>query len=445
MSQEIGPFTLGGFLTAAARRFLPRAARETLPERRPGETRYIYIPQQTAGVWVTEENAIQISAVWACVSVISKGLAASTWEVFEEKPNGDREMRRDGRLFRLLNTRPNPEATAFSVRESLAIAALLWQGAYAEIERDASARPVALWPLHPDRVTPDRTEDGELVYRVTNQRQGETILPARDVYHIHGPGIDSLVGYRIARVAARGFGHNIAAETFGAAFYGNGATMEGVFESDQNLTVEQGEKIRERLDERHGGSGKAHKALVLTGGLKYHQTSVEPEKAQFIETRQHLIEEVCRWFGVPPHKIAHLLRATFNNIEQQGLEFVRDSLTPWAERMRQEAEAKLLPAINRRIATRIDLDWLAEGDAKSKAEADAILVRNGIKNRNEVRRRRGLNTIPDGEKFTVEANMTTLEKVGEEPPKLEPPAEDETGDESGEGEGEEPPFRVVET
>jgi hypothetical protein len=124
---------------------------------------------------------------------------------------------------------------------------------------------------------------------------------------------------------------------------------------------------------------------------------------------------------VPPHKVAHLLRATFSNIEQQGLEFVRDALTPWAERLRQEADRKLRPVNKRLMHTRLDLEWLAEGDSKTKAEADSLLVNSGIMNRNEVRRRRGLNTIPDGDKHTVQLAMTTLDKIGEEP---DPPPDD---------------------
>lgn len=131
-------------------------------------------------------------------------------------------------------------------------------------------------------------------------------------------------------------------------------------------------------------------------------------------TRHLLIEETCRWFGTPPHKVAHLLRATFSNIEHQSIEFVRDALTPWAERARQEADWKLLrpwPGIR----TRIDLEWLQEGDAKTKAEVDSIEVQNGLVSRNEARRRRGRNSIgPDGEKLTVQVSMTTLEKIGQD-------------------------------
>jgi HK97 family phage portal protein len=399
----------------------PLRNRATVPERTPGSTRFIMIPSQTGGMWVSEETAIQLSAVFACVSVISKALASSVFDVFEDSPDGERQPRRNSQLYKLLNVSPNPEMNAFEFREALVISALLWHGGYAEIERDeVVGRPINLWPLHPDRVTLDRDDAGALIYRIHNQTSADTLLASRDVFRIHGPGIDGLVGYRVARLAARTFGHAMAAETFGAAFYGNGAQMGATLETEANLTPEQVKQLEDSLAE-HKGPLNSHLPLVLGGGAKWVQHAIAPEKAQFIETRFLLIEEVCRFFGVPPHKVAHLLRATFSNIEQQGLEFVRDALTPWAERLRQETDRKLRPVNKRAMHTRLDLEWLAEGDSKTKAEADSLLVNSGIMNRNEVRRRRGLNTIPDGDKHTVQLSMTTLEKIGEEP---DPPPDD---------------------
>lgn len=402
-------------------------ARVTAPERQPGGNQFIVIPRQIGGMRVNEETALQVSTVFACISVISKALTSSKWEVFSESPDGNREMRRQSRLWRLLNVRPNEEMTAFDVREAVTIAALLWGNGYAEIERDVAGRPAALWPLHPDRVLPDRLPDTTLVYRVNNQSGGESIIPARDMFHLHGPGIDGLAGYEMVRLAARAIGHSMAAETFGAAFFGNGTQMGGILEADQEVSDTVKTSIRKAINERHQGAENAHQFLIVDGGLKYKPMSTTPEDAQFIETRHLSVEEICRWYGVPPHKIAHLLRATNNNIEHQGLEFVRDALTPWAERMAQEADFKLLPPGNRIIKTRFDLDWHSDGDAKSRAEADSILVQNGILSRNQVLQRRGLNTIgPDGDKRTVQLNLTTLEKVGEErepPPSVteEPP------------------------
>ena len=422
---------------SAGHRFFAPLARETVPEQTPGQAQYIVVPNQTGGVRVTPETALQISAVWACINVISKDIAASVWQVMQEMPNGDRENRRSSRLFHLLNISPNSEMTAFSFRESILISALLWGDGYAEIERDGAGRVTALWPLHPERVTLERDIGGNLIYRVWNPVSPQVFLSARDVFHIHGPGIEGLVGFDITRLAATLFGHTLAAKNFGAAFYANGAHAGQVLSTDAKLNLEQEKELRTRVVEnlRNRKLG----LFIASHGTKLTNQAVEPNKAQFIETLQHLTEDIARWFDVPPHKIGHLLRSTNNNIEEQGKDYV-NKITPWAERLRQEAEKKLV--VQRNIVTRIELEWLAEGGAKDKADADAILVNNGLENRNDARRRRGKNSIgPDGDKYTVQLAMTTLEKIGED--KLEPVAPPAVPAPDEEDDGEQPPSAAL--
>ena len=242
--------------------------------------------------------------------------------------------------------------------------------------------------------------------------------------------MEGLVGFEVTRLAATLFGHTMATNLFGTSFFGNGAHAGQVLETDADLNVEQMKVLRETALESLRGAEKQLGLFIATHGSKLKSVAVEPNKAQFIETLQHLTEEIARWFDVPPHKIGHLLRSTNNNIEEQGKDYV-NKITPWAERLRQEAEKKLVVARN--IVTRIELEWLAEGNAKDKADADAILANNGIQNRNEIRRRRGQNSMgPVGDKFTVQLNMTTLEKIGEDKPEPVPspalPAPDEEDD-----------------
>lgn len=374
------------------------------------------------GIHITHEQALRLSAVWACVNVISKSLAASRWEVFQESANGDREVRRNTTTYKLLNVRPNEEMTSFAFHEAALIVALIFGDFFAEIDMDIAGRPAALWPLSPERCNLERNDAGERVLRVINYGEADTYLPYNQVYHIHGPGIDGLCGFDVVALASRTIAHGLAAEQFGQKFYENGTQMGGVIELPPGSNGKQAQDMRESVNQRHQGSAKAFNNLILYGGAKWHESSVDPDKAQFIETRYLIVEEVCRWFGTPPHKIAHLLRSTFSNIEHQGLEFVRDALTPWAERCAQEADYKLLPDQGR-FKVRIDTDWLAEGDAMSKANTDAILVRNGLARRNEVRKRRGQNTLgPLGDILTVEAALTTLENLEAEPAPAAPTA-----------------------
>lgn len=376
------------------------------------EHRLIYIPQTSAGLRVTAEEALRVPAVWACVSVISKALASCDWDVLRESADGKREKMPRHPLVRLLNGEPNAEMTGFDFREAMIIQALLWGDGFAEIERDQSGQAIGLWPFSPERAELDRDPDDRLIVRVHNTAGGQSILDYRDVFHVHGPSVDGITGLRTYAYARDTFGIAIALDRFGGAFYKNNMQLGGILSTDQSLQKEQIDDLQKALASRHGGPDNAHKFLVLHGGLKYEALASTQEEAQTVESRHAVIEDVCRWFGVPPHKIAHLLRSTNNNIEHQGLEFVRDALTPWAERLRQEADKKLIRQPSN-LRTRLDLDWLAEGDAKSKADADAVLVDHGIETRNEVRRRRGRNPHEDGDDLTVQQQFIPLSRLGE--------------------------------
>lgn len=391
------------------------AARRTNPNPEFSSERVIWLPRaDLGGLRMTPDDALRLSAVWACTTVVAKSLASSDWDVFLQRPNGDREMRRMLSAWSLLNIRPNPESTAFSFKEAMYIQALVWGNFYAEIEFDRVRRPIALWPLAPERCTLEREPDNNLVLVVRNRGGGEAVLDYDDVFHLHGPGVDGISGFDVVTTAARSLAHSAAAERFGQSFYHNNTQLGGLLSTEQKLGPEGRQELSDEIKEGRQGSDNAFGMLILDSGFEFKEFGVQPDKAQFIETRYLLIEEVCRWFGVPPHKVAHLLRATFSNIEQQGIEFVRDALTPWAERAAQEADWKLLRPWNS-VRSRIDIDWLAEGDAKTKAETDSIYVQNGIKTRNEVRAQRGLNGAgADADKFTVQVNLTTLEKIGSE-------------------------------
>lgn len=366
-------------------------------------------------VRLTHENAIRLAAVWACGSVIAKSIASSPWEVFVEDSKGNREMQRGSAAWRMLNVRPNPDMSAFTFKETMLLQAAFFGNAYAEIERDAVNRPVRLWPIEPGRSTLYRDDAGDLKLSVSGS--GNPVeLDYSDVYHLRGPGLDGFEGADIVQQAMYAMAQSAAAEKFGIAFYANGMSPGGVLTSETPIGSEEREDMRAALDKGHQGPEKAFKFLLLDGDLKFQPINTTPENAQFIETREFLVNEICRYFGVPPHKIQHLKQATFSNIEEQNIEFARDCLTPWCERMRQEADYKLLTsAVN--LRSRIDTDWLSEGDAQSRATADSTLVLNGIMTRNEIRAKRGLNRVGSAaDKLTVQGQNVPLEQA------MKPPA-----------------------
>jgi len=401
---------------------------------KPGEER-IYLPYRQAGVTVTEDTALTLAEWWACVSVISRTIAALPWHVYQKTGAGREPV--DGTVSWLLNNRPNPEMSAFSFREVLMSHVLNWGNAYAEIERDMAGRVMSLWPLPPDRVEPKRTAAGALVYEVRAEGGQAYLLQPESVFHLHGMGFDGIVGYSPVRMAARSIGVGIAQDTFAGAFYQNGTQMGATVELPANMSAAQIKDTEAYYNEAHGGPAKAFRVKVAAAGTKVHAMGMPLNDAQFIESRAFTVTMAARWLGVPPHKIADLSRSTNNNIEHQGIEFVTDAIVPWATRLEQEANAKLFGArAQGHIYTRLNVNGLMRGDAKSRAEFYRTMTQIGAMSINEVRALEEMNGIgPDGDQYLVQLNQTTLDKLVNAPepqpaaaPALAPP-DDDTEDE----------------
>jgi HK97 family phage portal protein len=389
----------------------------------PSTSRVVHFGRTTAGEMIDGDTALKQSAVWACLRFLSGTVAQLPWRVLSDA-NGTRTELRAHPLAKLLAVRPNPEMPAFAFRETMTWWAASRGNAVAEIERDARNVPIALWPLHPDRLQFMRDPDtGELVYRVWNSGAWQTDLAAADVFHVRGFG-DGAVGVDVVSYAAESIGWARATEVFGAAYFGQGMAPSGVVTTKSKLSVPGLTALRGEIDKTFSGAKNAHRALILDADMEFHRLSVDPTAAQLVETRQHQVEEICRWFGVPPHKVAHLLRTTFSNIEHQSIEVVVDSITPWAIRFEQEADYKLVSARAGSVYTKLDLKGLLRGDYKSRQEGLQIMRRNGVINSNEWRALEDMNPIgDDGDKYIVEGNMTTLERIGVLPEPAAPAAE----------------------
>lgn len=393
------------------------AAQTDPPE--PGDRgpNVLWISTRQAGVTVTEDTALTLGAVWACVRVIAETLAAMPWQAFEARPGGGRLRAADDPADALLHSRANPETPAFFWRETLLAHALTWGNGYAEIERDMAGRPAALWQLTPERVCPERDGRGRLYYDVSNERGPNVALPPEDVYHLRGLGYDGLVGYSVVRMAARAIGLGIALEETAARFSENDSTPGGLLKHPTRLDERARTNLRDSWNRIHQGPSKRRTVAILEEGMSWEQTGLPPEDAQLLESRQFTPAEICRWFRVPPHKIHDLTRATFSNIEHQSIDFVVDTLLPWATRLEAEADAKLFPLLRRgRRFSRINLLGLLRGDSTARAAFYTALFDRGILSINDVREKEDMNPIgPDGDKRFVPMNMQLLEKAGMEP------------------------------
>ncbi len=392
-------------------------ARRTAPADDVQPGRIAIVTRTQAGVRVDSEEALKNAVVWACIRYLTNAVAQLPWRVMRETPGGRNEMQRTHPVDWLLNRRPCPEMGAFTWRQTMLANALRYGNAYAEIERDNAGRPIALWPLHPLRVTPRRRPDtGALYYDVAGDGAGARVeLQPSEVFHLRGFG-DGPVGYNVVEYAAQSIGWAQATEIFGASYFGEGMHPGMIIEGAGALSEPAQAALMARLRQLFKGPRKAFRAAFLDAGMKAQKLAVQPNEAQFIETRQHQVEEICRWFGVPPHKVMHLLRATFGNIEHQSIEVVTDSVVPWVCALEDEADFKLFGQNRLGLYTKIDLQALLRGDMKAQAEYFRTLAGVGVLNVNEIRQKLGENPIgPDGDKRLVPVNMTTLDRIGEEP------------------------------
>lgn len=395
------------------RLFARRASRDA---NEPSNSRIGYSPRTVAGMRVDADTAITVPAVWACLRYLSQTVAVLPWHVMREGTAGATRANMHP-VDWLLWKRPNPEWSAFQFRETLTHWALRHGNGYAEIERDAADRPLGLWPIHPDRVKPRRDDAGALVYEVDNGTAGKSIIAAVDMFHIRGFG-DGPVGVNVIAYAAESIGWVRAAQIFGAAFFGNGMHMSGYVQAKAGMKPEGLKRLKAELGRLFKGPTKAGSMPVLDAGMEIKQLSIDPEKGQFILTNQHLIEEVCRWFGVPPHKIAHLLRATFSNIEHQGIEVVVDSIMPWVKRFEDEADHKLFGQNRQGLYTKMNLNALLRGDTAARAAYYKAMREIGVYSADDILRLEDMpviGTAGGGDKRIVPANFTTLKRIGEEP------------------------------
>jgi HK97 family phage portal protein len=412
-------------------------ARAKPVNRTSGSAFSFFLGSSTSGKHVTERSSMQMTAVYSCVRVLSEAVAGLPLHLYRYQSDGSKEKALDHPLYSLLHDEPNPEMTSFVFRETLMTHLLLWGNAYAQIIRNGKGEVVALYPLMPNRMSVNRDENGALYYEyVTSDDDAHTLkgstvrLFPGDILHVPGLGFDGLVGYSPIAMAKNAIGMAIACEEYGAKFFANGASPSGVLEHP-GILKDPG-KIRESWQQTFGGSGNAHKVAVLEEGMKYTPISINPQEAQFLETRKFQIDEIARIFRIPPHMIGDLEHSTFSNIEQQSLEFVKYTLDPWVCRWEQSMRKALLSQEEKKLYFfKFNVDGLLRGDYQSRMNGYATARQNGWMSANDIRELENLDRIPEeegGDLYLINGNMTKLKDAGIFAAQEEPKEEEQEND-----------------
>ena len=361
-----------------------------------------------SGATVNEKTALLCSTVWACCRLISGCMGVMPCHVYQGDED-DSEKAPKHPLYYVVHDAADTNLSAGAWRNTMQGHCLVWGNAYSQIiRRSGSGEILGFRVMTPDRVRVQAENNGDITYLYSPNQQDERKFKPSEVFHLRGESWDGISGYSIAKLAAESIGIAVSAELFAAMFYGMGGRTPGVLEypgkfADKN----QYDAFREKYDEVYSGQHGWHKTMILEGGMKWTATGTKPSDMQFIETRQWMVSEICRWYGVPPHLVADLSRATNNNIEHLGIEFVQFCLGFWRGRWQDEFNLKCLER-GSGYFVRMDPSGLTRGDFQSRMLGFASALQNGVFSVNEVRAIEGFNPIPGGESHHIQLNMQTL-------------------------------------
>jgi len=363
-----------------------------------------------SGVKITKHNAQTIPAIYNAVQIYADAISSLPVHVMTQ--TGDNIIKNKKHpVHKILSREPNSLMTIATFWQVIVPEILLWGNSFSIIEfHKGSFRPITILPVHPSKVEVDII-DGVLWYKFKLD-SGTIIVDQSNVLHFRGLG-DNIMGKSVIDCAAENLGLASAAEEFGSRFFGNGASMTGVLQSDTALSDKAFTNLSNSFNDRNGGLANAAKPLILEEGLKYQPISIPPDSAQFLETRRFSIEDVARWTNLPNHKLKDLTHATFSNIEEQDLNFVKESILPRIISIEQELNRKLLRE-NEKGTTyfKFNLDGLLRGDIKTRTESYRTLFNIGAVSVNEIRAKEEMNPIKGGDARYVPMNLGKVDEDG---------------------------------
>ena len=375
-----------------------------------------------SSVKVDELSSLRSAAVYSCVRVIAETVATLPLQIFKRISTGGKERSVDHPLWKILSIRPNPEMTAIQYREAQMVHLLLWGNFYAQkvIRNNGSIEMV--WPLRPDRMKPDRTPDGRLIYRyrpVTTGGPGEVIFTASEIHHIAGLGFNGVVGFSPISLMRESIGLAMAGQELASRFFGNDATPPTYLTHPGKLSDPARDNLKKSWGELYSGLKNKFKIAILEEGMDLKTVTMPLKDIQFIEGRKYQRSEICGFFRVPPHMIGDLEKASFANIEQEAISFVVNTIRPWVARVEQSNLLNLFPESEWfTYFPEHNMEGLLRGDIKSRYEAYATGRQWGWLSVDDIREKENMNPLPDGKGtlYLQPLNMVPAGTIASPPP-----------------------------
>lgn len=360
-----------------------------------------------SGRRVGGNHAMRLTTVFGCVRVLSESVGMLPCRLMEQGERTRLPATGHG-LYRLLNIAPNDFMTSQEFWELLVTCLCLRGNFYAYKVNGLGGRVAELLPIDPGSVEPKLDERWNPVYRVTFPDGTTDVLGQDKIWHVRLMTLDGLVGLNPIAYAREAIALGLDTEEHGAQLFRNGAVTTGVLQTEQTLSDAAYKRLKKDFEERHGGLANNHKPMILEGGLQWKPISLNAEDSQFLETRKFQRDEICSIFRVPPHLVANMERATFSNIEHQGLNFVNYSLVPYLTRIEHRVQVGLLrPDEQTRYYAKFNSGALLRGDLKARYESYGRGIQWGILSPNDCRELEDLNPRDGGDVYLTPTNMTT--------------------------------------
>jgi HK97 family phage portal protein len=373
------------------------------------------------GKSVSVDKAQGFVPVMAAIRLRAETIGSLPLPIYERLEQGKR-VNPDHRLYKMLHDQANPEMTAMIFKETLQSHADAWGTGYAEIEYDTDGVPMWLWPLLASNMEVFR-EDGTLIFMYTHADGTRSRLSSRQVFRLPGLGSNGITGYSPIHMARQALALGMAAEEYAGRYYSGDARPGVVIKLGPEYDYDDDAKKRlaESFDATHAGLSNKHRTAVLDEGMGIEQIGFNAEDSQLIESQKWSVEQVCRIFNIPPHMLHSLERATFNNIEELGLNFVTYSLRPWLVRWEQQIKMQLLADDVRHFAE-FNVEGLLRGKIEDRMKANWSMFQMGAITPNEIRSRENMNHRDDeaGDTFYVPVNIGAVSEEAEAPPVLPP-------------------------
>jgi HK97 family phage portal protein len=368
-----------------------------------------------AGKPVTVDTALQLSTFWACVKITAGVVSAMPLVIYEKDGKGGRNVI-DHPLSGILSVTPDGERTAIEFWEAMVAWMLVSGNAYAEIVRSGK-RIVALNHIPSDQMQVVRDQNQELRY-VFTENGVRYELAADSVLHLKGFGFGGDMGLSVVRYGVQTFGSAIAAEEASGKLLGNGLMPSGILETDQAIDDEQRAQLT-KIMQAYSSSSNAGKIMILEAGLKFNQLSLNPEDGQLLQTRSFAVEDICRWFNLPPVVVGHAangVTAWGSGIEQLILQWLTSGLNNVCTRIEKRILLQLIPRNEwGRVYAEFNRESLLQMDSAAKIAFLSSAVQNGLMTRNESRAKLNLprDADPASDQLTVQTNLAPLDKLGQ--------------------------------